>query len=95
MLTINMFHSVPGVPRVKMEHPEHEAYDDEYRENTEINLATYYNDAIGVSKQPGQRDCGVVFLIDNDNAPYVITKPLRHTQKLLKEEKDGKLFSIN
>jgi hypothetical protein len=36
----------------------------------------------------------VVFWIDNDNAPYVITKPLHHTQTLLSEEADGKIFSI-
>ena len=65
-----------------------------YRENKEINLATYYNDCIGVTKTPGQRDCEVVFWIDNTNAPYVITKPLHHTQKLLSEEVDGKVFSI-
>jgi len=65
-----------------------------YCENTEINLATYYNDVLGVTKQPGQRDVEVVFWIDNANAPYVITKPIHHTQKLLKEEADGKIFSI-
>jgi len=26
--------------------------------------------------------------------PYVITKPLHHTQKLLSNEADGKIFSI-
>ena len=71
-----------------------EQHEGEYCENTEINLATYYNDVIGVTKHPGQRDCEVVFWVDNDNAPYVITKPLHHTQKLLKSEHDGKIFSI-
>lgn len=28
------------------------------------------------------------------NAPYVITKPLHHTQKLLTDENGGKVFSI-
>lgn len=65
-----------------------------YRENKTIDFATYYNDCIGVTKSPGQRDCEVVFWIDKDNAPYVITKPLHHTQKLLSEEVDGKIFSI-
>lgn len=70
---------------------EHEA---DYRENNTIDLATYYNDCIGVTKSPGQRDCEVIFWVDNDNAPYVITKPLHHTQKLLREEFGGKIFSI-
>jgi predicted DNA-binding transcriptional regulator YafY len=69
-------------------------HEDEYIENTTIDFATYYNDVIGVTKSPNQRDCEVVFWIDNANAPYVITKPLHHTQKLLSEEADGKIFSI-
>jgi len=71
-----------------------EAHTDEYRENKLIDLATYYNDVLGVTKSANQPDCEVVFWIDNANAPYVITKPLHHTQKLLSEEADGKIFSI-
>lgn len=71
-----------------------EEHDEPYRENSTLDLATYYDDCIGVTKTPGQRDCEVVFWIDADNAPYVITKPLHHTQKLLSDEADGKVFSI-
>lgn len=35
-----------------------------------------------------------MFWIDAKNAPYVITKPLHHTQKLLSEDETGKIFSI-
>ena len=71
-----------------------EVDEEPYRENKTLDLATYYNDCIGVTKSPGQRDCEVVFWVDNDNAPYVITKPLHHTQKLLRTEHDGQIFSI-
>lgn len=71
-----------------------DVHDEAYRENNVIDLATYYNDVIGVTKSPGQRNCEVVFWIDNANAPYIITKPLHHTQKLLAEENEGKVFSI-
>ncbi|WP_285008720.1 helix-turn-helix transcriptional regulator [Pedobacter faecalis] len=71
-----------------------ELHEDAYRENNLIDLATYYSDVIGVTKSPGQRDCEVVFWIDDANAPYIITKPLHHTQKLLAEEDGGKIFSI-
>jgi predicted DNA-binding transcriptional regulator YafY len=69
-------------------------HEEPYRENTVIDLATYYSDVLGVTKSPGQRDVEVVFWIDSKNAPYVITKPLHHTQKLLSEDADGKIFSI-
>ncbi|MGN6396073.1 MAG: helix-turn-helix transcriptional regulator [Mucilaginibacter sp.] len=71
-----------------------EEHQDDYRGNDSINLATYYSDVIGVTKTPNQRDCQVVFWIDAENAPYVITKPLHHTQKLLSEDSEGKTFSI-
>ena len=71
-----------------------EEHEEAYRENESINLATYYNDVLGVTKSPNQRDCEVVFWIDAANAPYVITKPLHHTQKPLSEDVDGKIFSI-
>lgn len=71
-----------------------EMHEEAYRENNLIDLATYYNDVIGVTKTPGQRDCEVVFWVEDANAPYIITKPLHPTQKLLKEEDGGKIFSI-
>ncbi|MDO3641417.1 YafY family protein [Mucilaginibacter sp. L3T2-6] len=71
-----------------------EEHQDDYRGNDRINLATYYSDVIGVTKTSNQRDCQVVFWIDAENAPYVITKPLHHTQKLLSEDSEGKTFSI-
>lgn len=36
-----------------------EEHDEKYRENRIIDLTTYYNDVIGVTKSPGQRDCEV------------------------------------
>jgi len=69
-------------------------HEDSYRENNSINLATYYSDVLGVTKSPNQRDCEVVFWIDNANAPYIITKPVHHTQTLLSEDESGKTFSI-
>jgi len=71
-----------------------EEHADDYRENKAIDFGTYYNDVIGVTKSPGQRDCQVVFWVDDTNAPYVITKPLHHTQKMVSEENGGKVFTI-
>ena len=74
----------------------HTAEDDteDYCENTELELETYYNNLIGVTKTPGQREVEVVFWIDHENAPYITTKPLHHSQKLLREDDSGKTFSI-
>jgi predicted DNA-binding transcriptional regulator YafY len=72
-----------------------EEHADDYRENTELDLTTYYHNCLGVTKSPNQPDCEVVFWIDKANAPYVITKPLHHTQKLLSEDETGNTFSIH
>ncbi|RFZ90751.1 WYL domain-containing protein [Mucilaginibacter conchicola] len=71
-----------------------EEHADEYIPNTQIVLSTYYNDCLGVTKTPNQRACEVIFWIDEANAPYIITKPLHHTQKFLTDEMNGKIFSI-
>ncbi|CAN5267711.1 WYL domain-containing protein [soil metagenome] len=68
--------------------------EDAYMDNQFIDLGTYYNNVIGVTKTPNQRECEVVFWIDSDNAPYIITKPMHPTQKLLTEDEAGKIFSI-
>jgi len=63
-------------------------------ENDDIDLASYYDNVIGVTKTPGQRECLVVFWMDRSAAPYIITKPLHHTQQLLREDEQGQIFSI-
>lgn len=60
-----------------------------------INVHTYFDDTIGVTKSPTSRAVEVVLKVNRENAPYVITKPLHHSQKMLKREEDGSmLFSI-
>jgi len=69
-------------------------HEDEYIENTTIDFSTYYNNVIGVTKSPNQRENEVVFWVEKANAPYVVTKPLHHTQKVLREDGMGTIFSI-
>ena len=71
-----------------------EAEKEKYIKNTEIDLETYYDDIIGVSKVLNQRPHLVVMKINKQNAPYVLTKPLHSSQKILNEEADGIIFSI-
>lgn len=59
-----------------------------------FDVMTYFSDSIGVSKMPGQKPIVVVMKIEKEHAPYIITKPIHESQKILKEEKDGTIFSI-
>lgn len=65
-----------------------------YLENNTIDLATYYADVIGATKTPGQPTCEVILWTDHATAPYLITKPLHASQRILHEEENGKIFSI-
>lgn len=60
----------------------------------DFDITTFYDDCIGASKMLNQRPQQIVMKITKEIAPYVITKPLHHTQKVLKEEEDGMIFSI-
>lgn len=59
-----------------------------------IDVHTYFEDVIGVSKMPNQKPQTVVLKIVKEHAPYIITKPMHPSQKILKEENDGTIFSI-
>ncbi len=65
-----------------------------FKENETMDLATFYTDVIGVTKNQGQRAVPVVFWMDHKNAPYVETKPLHHSQRILSVDDDGKVFMI-
>ncbi|SEJ80065.1 Predicted DNA-binding transcriptional regulator YafY, contains an HTH and WYL domains [Dyadobacter sp. SG02] len=72
----------------------HEDTSEPYRVNTSLDLSTHYSDVIGVTKTAGQRNTEVIFRIEHAHAPYVITKPLHASQKLLSSDAQGKIFSI-
>lgn len=61
----------------------------------EFDISTYFNDVIGVSKMPNQKAQTIVLKIIKAHAPYIITKPIHASQKILKEEEDGTIFSID
>ena len=72
-----------------------ELVSEKYFVNKTIDIASYYNDVIGVTKTTGQKPSTIVMKIDKANAPYVKTKPLHHSQLILKEDAEGMIFSIS
>lgn len=63
-------------------------------QKAEFEVSTYFNDVIGVSKMPNQTPQLIVMRITADHAPYIITKPLHVSQKILSEDAGGTIFSI-
>lgn len=56
----------------------------------------FYKDVIGVTVNQGNRTQKIQLWIDRTNAPYVITKPFHHSQKIVNEkENDGIIISLD
>lgn len=60
----------------------------------DFDVFSFYDDTIGVTKMHGQKPQQIVFRITEDHAPYLLTKPMHSSQKLLKQDKGGSIFSI-
>ncbi len=57
----------------------------------EFDADTFYKDVVGVTVNQGERASNVKLCVDKYNAPYVITKPLHHSQLIEKEHEDGSI----
>lgn len=55
----------------------------------------YYSDLIGVTKNGKDRPQKVLLHFDWKNAPYVLTKPLHHSQTVVREDETGVLIRID
>lgn len=71
------------------------ADDATYLENTFFDPETYFDNIIGVTKNIGDHSTHVVLHIDNAQSPYVLTKPLHPTQKLVAQDESGITISID
>ncbi|WP_207514711.1 helix-turn-helix transcriptional regulator [Longitalea luteola] len=63
-------------------------------EEDKIDFDQYFSDLIGVTKNEQEKAIKVVLFIDKYNAPYVLTKPIHHSQQLLKEDENGIIISL-
>jgi uncharacterized protein YktA (UPF0223 family) len=60
----------------------------------EIDFEHYYDNSLGVTKSIKDREQRVIFRVNKKLAPYVITKPIHATQKIVNENELGVLFSM-
>ncbi len=67
-----------------------EAKQEEYIPNSNYNFSEYFEDIIGIRRDPG--DVKKIYLRFNSiMAPYVLTKPLHGSQKIVRKHDDGVL----
>lgn len=63
-------------------------------EDRNIDPDKYFREVIGVTVSERQRGRNIVFFVDQQNAPYVKTKPLHHSQAIVEEKESGTVFKI-
>jgi len=57
-------------------------------------VLNYFKDVVGVSVSENQPPEEVKLFIDHSNAPYVLTKPIHHSQQLLERNDQGIIVSL-
>ncbi len=57
-------------------------------------LNGYFKNVVGVSVSEGLLPQKVLLFVDHSNAPYVLTKPIHHSQQLLERNDQGVLISL-
>ncbi|GAB3513631.1 helix-turn-helix transcriptional regulator [Emticicia fontis] len=67
----------------------------DYIENDVYGSETYYKDVIGVTVSTGAKVEEVTIFVAKAEAPYVETKPLHHSQKILERNANGVILQIN
>lgn len=63
-----------------------------FRNNPNFNLNTYFDDIIGVTKYSALPKAIVKFKVTNENAAYILTKPIHHSQRLIDTMADGSMI---
>ncbi len=71
-----------------------EVSEEAYMRNRFFNAQKYYKDVIGVTVNKGLPVQEVKLFINKISAPYVLTKPIHHSQKLVEQNDDGVIISM-
>lgn len=60
-----------------------------------VDFDRYFEDLLGVTKSEKDRPHKVILHVNKYNAPYVLTKPIHHSQTVLKETETGIIIRID
>lgn len=65
-----------------------------FKKNTVTNFKEYFEDIIGVSFQTNSKPIKINLQLDNEIAPYIMTKPLHGSQKKVESNNKGLVIQI-
>ena len=66
-----------------------------YIENLETDFFEFFEDMIGVSRNPGDEPQEIQLFITKKQLPYIISKPLHGTQRMIEKSENGAIIAIN
>lgn len=73
-----------------------EPIEEPFRENPKFDREKFFDDVIGVSKNIDNKPRTIKFWASVEQSKYIQTKPLHHSQQLIRENKDGScIFQIS
>jgi predicted DNA-binding transcriptional regulator YafY len=65
-----------------------------YIDNDEITPSEYYRDVVGVTVSNTLKASKVRLFVSNEHAPYVITKPMHHSQEIIETKEEGIIVGL-
>lgn len=66
-----------------------------YIKRDDFNAEDYFKDAIGVTVSPGMATEKVTLFVNHKHAPYVLTKPIHHSQKVVERDDYGVTITLD
>jgi predicted DNA-binding transcriptional regulator YafY len=72
-----------------------ETNDIKYKRDEEFDADAFYKNVIGVTVNKNMFPRKIIIRANKRHAPYMITKPIHHTQKLISEDDNGIVISID
>lgn len=70
-----------------------EVIEHKYRENNDVDFEEYFDDVIGVTIPIGEEITSILLRFSSQRLPYVLSKPLHHSQKL--KDRNAGLIEIS
>lgn len=65
-----------------------------YAESNNFNISEFFEHVLGVTVNPASPPEKIVFLADHRTAPYILTKPIHHSQEVIQKVPEGFIFAI-
>lgn len=68
--------------------------EEEVMDYSSFDLANHFNDVIGATVNIGEEPQEIKLMVFGKHVPYVLTKPLHHSQKIVEKTNEGVIISI-